>query len=120
MDLVGHLASRISISLVAWPISLPLSLLVSVSAVSIYKMASVMFPTVAALCLFFLSLVNAQPSCNNQSSLSFYIFMRYYKLKFDIAASPFPLLIDATTESLETGLESGLFTSVDLVNVRFR
>jgi len=45
--------------------------------------------------------------------------MRYHKLKFDIAASPFPLLIDATTESLETGLESGLFTSVDLVNVRF-
>ncbi|KAL8714673.1 MAG: hypothetical protein Q9220_001622 [cf. Caloplaca sp. 1 TL-2023] len=31
--------------------------------------------------------------------------------------SKFPLLIDATTEELETGLESGLFTSVDLVNV---
>ena len=30
--------------------------------------------------------------------------------------SKYPLLIDATTESLETGLESGLFTSVDLVN----
>ena len=31
-------------------------------------------------------------------------------------ASQYPFLIDATTESLETGLESGLFTSVDLVN----
>ena len=28
----------------------------------------------------------------------------------------YPILIDITTESLETGLESGLFTSVDLVN----
>lgn len=46
--------------------------------------------------------------------------MRFHKLKFGIAASPFPLLIDVTTESLETGLESGLFTSVDLVHVRFR
>lgn len=83
-------------------------------------MASVLFPIFAALCLFFQSLVNAQPACNNQSSLYFKIFMRFHKLKFEIAASPFPLLIDATTESLETGLESGLFTSVDLVNVRFR
>ena len=30
--------------------------------------------------------------------------------------SKYPILIDATTESLETGLEGGLFTSVDLVN----
>lgn len=29
---------------------------------------------------------------------------------------PFPSLIDATTEDLISGLESGLFTSVDLVN----
>jgi len=29
----------------------------------------------------------------------------------------YPLLIDVTLEELETGLESGLFTSVDLVNV---
>lgn len=33
-----------------------------------------------------------------------------------VTASQYPILIDATTESLETGLESGLFTSVDLVN----
>ncbi|KAL8745723.1 MAG: hypothetical protein Q9190_002162 [Brigantiaea leucoxantha] len=31
--------------------------------------------------------------------------------------SAFPKLIDVTTEELETGLENGLFTSVDLVNV---
>ncbi|KAL8717261.1 MAG: hypothetical protein Q9225_005481 [Loekoesia sp. 1 TL-2023] len=30
--------------------------------------------------------------------------------------SAFPLLIDVTTEELETGLEQGIFTSVDLVN----
>ena len=29
----------------------------------------------------------------------------------------FPRLIDATTEDLAAGLEAGLFTSVDLVNV---
>jgi amidase len=33
-----------------------------------------------------------------------------------IDGKPFPPLIDATTEDLITGLESGLFTSVDLVN----
>lgn len=33
-----------------------------------------------------------------------------------IDGRPFPPLIDATTEDLITGLESGLFTSVDLVN----
>ncbi|KAL8924608.1 MAG: hypothetical protein Q9208_003923 [Pyrenodesmia sp. 3 TL-2023] len=32
------------------------------------------------------------------------------------AGDVFPLLIDATTEELETGLERGLFTSLDLVN----
>ena len=31
---------------------------------------------------------------------------------------PFPSLIDVTTEELNVGLESGQFTSVDLVNVR--
>ena len=31
---------------------------------------------------------------------------------------PFPSLIDVTLEDLSTGLESGQFTSVDLVNVR--
>ena len=33
-----------------------------------------------------------------------------------INGTPFPSLIDATTEDLISGLESGLFTSVDLVN----
>ena len=42
-------------------------------------------------------LINAESICNSTTS-------------------KYPILIDATTESLETGLESGLFTSVDLVN----
>lgn len=33
-----------------------------------------------------------------------------------IGGKPFPPLLDATLEDLATGLESGLFTSVDLVN----
>ena len=33
-----------------------------------------------------------------------------------INGTPFPRLIDATTDDLISGLESGLFTSVDLVN----
>jgi hypothetical protein len=36
----------------------------------------------------------------------------------DVKGTPFPKLIDVTLEELETGLESGLFTSVDLVTVR--
>lgn len=36
-----------------------------------------------------------------------------------IGGKPFPPLIEATTEDLITGLESGLFTSVDLVNVSY-
>lgn len=35
-----------------------------------------------------------------------------------IGGTSFPSLIDVTTEDLNIGLESGLFTSVDLVNVR--
>ena len=34
--------------------------------------------------------------------------------------SGYPALIEVTVEELETGLESGLFTSVDLVNVLYR
>ena len=33
-----------------------------------------------------------------------------------INGTPFPSLLDVTTEDLISGLESGLFTSVDLVN----
>ncbi len=41
-----------------------------------------------------------------------------YNSSTAINGKPFPSLIDATTEDLIMGLESGLFTSVDLVNVR--
>lgn len=34
-----------------------------------------------------------------------------------VKGQQFPKLIDATLEELQVGLESGLFTSVDLVNV---
>jgi amidase len=51
------------------------------------------------LCFISLVLVNGQSSCPNQTT-----------------SSPYPSLIDVTIEELETGLESGLFTSVDLVN----
>ena len=54
---------------------------------------------VSALCIF-LSLANCQYFFSNQTNLS----------------PTFPNLIDVTTEGLETGLESGLFSSVDLVN----
>jgi len=40
--------------------------------------------------------------------------LRYESVK----GKPFPSLIDVTLEDLATGLESGQFTSVDLVNVR--
>lgn len=62
-------------------------------------MAFPMFQVVAVLFLLSHHFVRAQSSCKNQTT-----------------ASKYPALIDATTESLETGLESGLFTSVDLVN----
>ena len=39
------------------------------------------------------------------------------KTESQFLASGYPKLIDVTLEELETGLESGLFTSVDLVNV---
>ncbi|KAK5074150.1 hypothetical protein LTS08_005109 [Lithohypha guttulata] len=47
----------------------------------------------------FALLVSAQSSCNSS-----------------INGTPFPSLLDVTLEELATGLESGLFTSVDLVN----
>ncbi|KAL8948836.1 MAG: hypothetical protein Q9222_005009 [Ikaeria aurantiellina] len=45
-----------------------------------------------------------------------FVFGQYLFPNQTSGGSTFPLLIDATTEELETGLESGLFTSVDLVN----
>lgn len=36
-----------------------------------------------------------------------------------INGASFPSLIEVTAEDLNVGLEAGLFTSVDLVNVRF-
>ena len=59
---------------------------------------SLLCSVVAASCGF---VVNAQPSCNSSTSIN---------------GTPFPALIDVTAEELITGLESGLFTSVDLVN----
>ena len=37
--------------------------------------------------------------------------------KIYLIVSGYPKLIEVTLEDLDTGLESGLFTSVDLVNV---
>lgn len=37
--------------------------------------------------------------------------------KSSVNGRPFPSLIDVTAEQLNVGLESGQFTSVDLVNV---
>ena len=37
--------------------------------------------------------------------------------RFFLALGGFPALIEVTLEELETGLEAGEFTSVDLVNV---
>lgn len=53
--------------------------------------------------LLFLSTSIAAQSCSNQSTA--------------INGTAFPPLIEATTEDLVRGLESGLFTSVDLVQV---
>lgn len=44
------------------------------------------------------------------------VFCQFYYPNQTNVGSTFPLLIDATTEELETGLEQGFFTSVDLVN----
>jgi len=38
--------------------------------------------------------------------------------KLSVNGKAFPSLIDVTTEELAVGLESGQFTSVDLVNVQ--
>jgi len=46
-------------------------------------------------------LTSAQSSCNTRTSIN---------------GTPFPSLLDVTAEELTTGLESGLFTSADLVN----
>lgn len=46
--------------------------------------------------------IHAASSCANETTIN---------------GQPFPSLIDVTTEDLISGLERGLFTSVDLVNV---
>lgn len=55
--------------------------------------------------LYLLSLLLLQP-----------VFCQFYFPNQTNIGSTFPLLIDVTTEELETGLEQGFFTSVDLVN----
>ncbi|KAL8872714.1 MAG: hypothetical protein Q9174_001701 [Haloplaca sp. 1 TL-2023] len=49
--------------------------------------------------------------------LSHLISCQYHFPNQTYNSQTLPLLIDVTTEQLETGLERGLFTSVDLVNV---
>lgn len=58
--------------------------------------------TLLLICLSLTSLVTCQPCFNKTTS---------------IKGKPFPPLIEATTENLIVGLETGLFTSVDLVKV---
>ncbi|KAG7002218.1 tRNA(thr) (cytosine(32)-N(3))-methyltransferase [Physcia stellaris] len=55
------------------------------------------FVVFCSLSLLFHGAIDAQSTCN-------------------FTSSKYPILIDATTESLGTGLEKGLFTSIDLVN----
>lgn len=75
----------------------------NLSPMAIHSKARLLACTVlSSLCFTFLT--NAQ-TCYNSSTA--------------INGKPFPPLIEATTEDLITGLESGLFTSVDLVNVRW-
>lgn len=52
--------------------------------------------------------------CANAIVISIFGHAEYEPVK----GKPFPSLIDVTLEDLSTGLESGQFTSVDLVNVR--
>ena len=70
------------------------------------------------LCLLILSLVYGQ-TCPNQTGQRLF-HARYNPTETCYPAesiSGFPALIEVTLEELETGLEAGLFTSVDLVNV---
>ncbi|KAK0516763.1 hypothetical protein JMJ35_001366 [Cladonia borealis] len=59
------------------------------------------FVITSLLCFVFLACVYGQTSCPNTTLET---------------VSGYPALIEVTVEELETGLESGLFTSVDLVN----
>ncbi|MCJ1276274.1 hypothetical protein MMC21_004079 [Puttea exsequens] len=74
----------------------------------------------ALLACVFLAIVYGQ-ACPNQTGQQLSYFQNYLP-EVDFTAestSQFPLLIDVTLEELETGLESGQFTSVDLVNTYF-
>lgn len=82
------------------------------------KTTPLRFSFLSLLCLIFLALVYGQ-TCPNQTG------QRLFHVQSDLtetcvpaeSISGFPALIEVTLEELETGLESGLFTSVDLVNV---
>lgn len=70
------------------------------------------------LCSLLINLVNSQRSCSSQ--LGVQIFSRSHCIRTEVNlvnGKPFPSLIDVTTEELVTGLESGQFTSADLVAV---
>ena len=66
------------------------------------------------------SLVYGQSSCPNTTGELRCNNHGIYSLTASLAAetiSGYPALIEVTLEELETGLENGQFTSVDLVNV---
>lgn len=103
-----------------WPLQW-LQILVSLPLKTIKNMTkkmSLRFPCISLLCFVFLALVYGQ-TCPNQTG------QRLFLVRSDQAEtcypaesiSGFPALIEVTLEDLETGLEGGLFTSVDLVNV---
>lgn len=81
---------------------------------------SLRLSVVSLLCLVFLVLVHGQ-TCPNQTG------QRLFHVQSDQtetcvtaeSISGFPALIEVTLEELETGLESGHFTSVDLVHVGY-
>jgi len=75
---------------------------------------------VSLLCLWLLTLVCGQATCPNSTSGQLVCpSLSSFKLisLFSETVSGYPALIEVTLEELETGLESGSFTSVDLVNV---
>ena len=73
----------------------------------------------ALLCCLFWALVYGQtcPHSTCKSSRNPFKCTAQIDERFFLALGGFPALIEVTLEELETGLEAGEFTSVDLVNV---
>ena len=80
-----------------------------------------MFARLVAISLFLLTtsiVANAQQLCPNQTGMDHVKSVAHELwLMGQRQVSGYPKLIDITLEELEVGLESGQFTSVDLVNV---